>query len=258
MYRNGKQRAIADNITKQMKINEQTKKAVNPFNNLPKGAAANETEHPSNLATVSVAVIVQSAAEVEAENKVLKVGREVVSAIGNVSVKYLDLVMLIRREKIMPKIVSRALLQLGFKKTRVSEVNRVAGASDAVFSQYEARMIGFENALDLARLEKKGEKAQLTPAGHLLLSDGVITQKEGEGVVHDLESDDKDTPPARKVKTLGQKLKEAATEIVVNSTKDKEWDFPGLGKVIFKVDPQRGAPRSANTGKKAAATPAKA
>jgi len=64
---------------------------------------------------------------------------------------WLNLCKYIRTNSIPPKVVSGELVALGFAKTRISEVNRVANASDEVWSEYEARGLGFRHALELVR-----------------------------------------------------------------------------------------------------------
>jgi hypothetical protein len=64
---------------------------------------------------------------------------------------WLNLCKYIRQHNVSPKVVSGQLVPLGFVKTRVSEVNRVANAPDPVWNEYEGRAIGFRATLELVR-----------------------------------------------------------------------------------------------------------
>jgi len=64
---------------------------------------------------------------------------------------YLDLCLYIRKNMVSPKLVSREMEAMGFNRQVISRVNKVANAADDVFSQFQARTIGFNNVLALAR-----------------------------------------------------------------------------------------------------------
>jgi len=64
---------------------------------------------------------------------------------------YLDLCLYIRKNEVAPKLVSVTMTEMGFNRQVVSRVNKVAGASDELFSQFEARTIGFNKVLELSR-----------------------------------------------------------------------------------------------------------
>jgi len=64
---------------------------------------------------------------------------------------WLELCKFIRQNSLAPKVVSEQLGALGFVKSRISEVNRVANAPDEVWNEYEARGLGFRHALELVR-----------------------------------------------------------------------------------------------------------
>jgi len=93
----------------------------------------------------------EQALAVKQEIKFKDLSVEVITATMEVGKKYLNLCSYIRAEKIAPKQVTQWLLDLGFAKTRASEVNRVAQAPDEVFSQLQARALSWKGALDLAR-----------------------------------------------------------------------------------------------------------
>lgn len=124
-----------------------------PFNpGTPKPEAGIMTPPPAPAPKSSE----QSAAEdknvaVGHEIKFKSLAVEIITATMEVGKKYLNLCTYIRTEKIAPKQATTWLLDLGFAKSRASEINRVAQASDEVFSQLQARALGWKGALELAR-----------------------------------------------------------------------------------------------------------
>lgn len=64
---------------------------------------------------------------------------------------YLDLCLYIRKNAVPPKLVSYEMDVMGFNRQVISRVNKVANASDELFSQFEARTIGFNKVLELSR-----------------------------------------------------------------------------------------------------------
>lgn len=64
---------------------------------------------------------------------------------------YLDLCNYIRDNLVAPKLVSFELGEMGFNRQVVSRINKVANAADDVYSQFAARLIGFNKTLELAR-----------------------------------------------------------------------------------------------------------
>jgi len=64
---------------------------------------------------------------------------------------YLDLCLYIRSNTVEPKLVSTEMAAMGFNRQVISRVNKVANASDELFSQFEARTIGFNKVLELSR-----------------------------------------------------------------------------------------------------------
>jgi len=64
---------------------------------------------------------------------------------------YLDLCLYIRKNMVPMKLVSSAMTEMGFNRQVVSRVNKVANASDALWSEFEARTIGFNKVLELSR-----------------------------------------------------------------------------------------------------------
>lgn len=87
------------------------------------------------------------------------IAQEIIEATLETGNKYLRLCKFIRENKIAPKDATRWLLDLGFHKARASMINKVAQSGDEVFSQWEARQIGFHGVLKLSR-ENIGELKQ--------------------------------------------------------------------------------------------------
>lgn len=75
----------------------------------------------------------------------------VIEAAGQLGQKFYDLTVYIRRGQIAPAIVRRHLEGMGFNKSRISEINRVANASEENWRDFEARAIGFRSCLDAER-----------------------------------------------------------------------------------------------------------
>lgn len=154
-----------------------------------------------------------SAADAQACDFIEATGREIIKATGEIAGKYLVLVNYIRSHKVGPKLVTDTLLKLGFKKTRVSEINRVAQASDEVFSKYQARAIGFDKALEMARKVDKDGKviAEPTPALKLLADAHQIGQSEYDEAVDEVAASGGKKPVR---KSSGQLLKAHALAMV--------------------------------------------
>jgi len=83
--------------------------------------------------------------------EISKLCREVIAATVQTGKVYLKLCLYIRENMVAPKLVTAQMLEMGFNKQVVSRVNKVANASDEVFSQFAASTIGFNKALDMAR-----------------------------------------------------------------------------------------------------------
>lgn len=112
-----------------------------------------------------------------------KIGVEIIQSTGQLAGKYLELCLYIRRNKVGPKLVSQEMTKLGFKRSRVSEVNRVANSSDKLFSEYQAKLIGFDKCLEMARIEIAAdgkETKALTEGAKLLSESGSLTGKDLE------------------------------------------------------------------------------
>jgi len=110
----------------------------------------------------TLATTVETRLEVAHQTMVDKLGREIITAHGVTATKYLQLCLYIRENKVGPKTVSLSLGKLGFKRTRISEINRVAQASDKLFYDYEAKLIGFEKCLEFVRRGGEGGENEPT------------------------------------------------------------------------------------------------
>jgi len=91
------------------------------------------------------------AIEVRQGAEIKKLAREIIEATVATGKVYLKLCLYIRENMVAPKLVSAELAEMGFNKQVISRVNKVANASDEVFSLFAASTIGFNKALDMAR-----------------------------------------------------------------------------------------------------------
>jgi len=96
---------------------------------------------------------VVTAEEVRAEHvkTVAGFGAEIVLSHIKTSDIYYKMCLYIRTEKVSEASVRDALEPFDFVKQRITEINRVANASDALWSEFEARRLSFRRTLDLTR-----------------------------------------------------------------------------------------------------------
>lgn len=73
--------------------------------------------------------------------------------------KYWELCVLIRDRQIAPDVVTKELVEVGFRPERIAEVKRVCFASVPVFEDFRAGKIGFRFALQRARTEATDDAA---------------------------------------------------------------------------------------------------
>jgi len=92
----------------------------------------------------------------------VKLGFDIMQGHAKLGQQYVDLVLVFRKNSVNPKQVSNILGALGFKRSRISEINRVVSAAPTVFKQLEAREIGFRDALETARGGAPLDVLQLT------------------------------------------------------------------------------------------------
>jgi len=180
---------------------------------------------------------VLSAEQVKHSDFVKGLGQDIIRKTGEIGGLYLKLIIGIRTNKIAPKLVSFELGALGFRRSRVSEINRVANASDKLFSEFEARVIGFDKALELARAEK-GKPASPTPAATLLLGSGDVDSEDVERAEKEAEAP---STPSKKV-PMALKIKAAAKLILANAKTERTWwnEGEGFKLMLVKCNPQDG------------------
>lgn len=185
-------------------------------------------------------VEVQSKIEVAQEQTIVQMGTDIIRHTGELGAKYFTLCKFIRDNKVAPKLVSFALNKLGFKRSRISEVNRVANASDKLFKEYEAKLIGFDKCLDLSRLEDG--KVKITPAAELLLKDKSVT---AEDVKEASDAEQVPSGSATPAATPSQKIKAHAMAILKLASRpcqfrDKESSFIVIVQKLDKTGPAIG------------------
>jgi len=158
--------------------------------------------------------------ETKDERLVRECGEAIIKKTGEVAGLYLSLCLTIRENSIAPATVSVTLKALGFAKSRVAEINRVANAPEDVFTNYQARAIGFNKALEFARVDKDG--VHETPAAKLLAAghpSPMSKDEIGEAVSDDDGKPSEDKKPASKA----EKMNRAAAAIFKAATKPKVW-----------------------------------
>jgi len=185
------------------------KKNANAKSVSPVVASAPATSSNVVLTTIDGKVTAQTADEVKQAAMVQGLAIDIIRATGELAGKYLRLCLYIRQEKVSPKLVSYELKTLGFKKSRISEVNRVAHSSDKLFSDYQAKLIGFDRCLELSRIESPGAVATVTKAAQLLVGQGSLTEKEVDDSTASPAPTGEGTPPATDL----EKIKRAARTI---------------------------------------------
>lgn len=93
--------------------------------------------------------------------EIIRLGKDLLAAVIGTGEKYLNLCQYIRKNEVAPKLVSADLGGLGFSRQTVSKINRVAGASDELWNEFEARSVGFNKMLQLTRGDKPNEATKL-------------------------------------------------------------------------------------------------
>jgi len=159
---------------------------------------------------------VVTAEQVRAEHvrTVADFGAAIVLAHIKTSDIYYKMCLYIRTEKVSEDAVRDALEPLDFIKQRITEINRVANASDALWSEFEARRLSFRRTLELSRgtvqLLLENQRPELTAQ---FPEEGAESEKSQEG-----KEQEKDAPyylnldreameaAAMKLCKLGEKL----------------------------------------------------
>jgi hypothetical protein len=178
------------------------------------GASGSEKEQKTDVLTG------KEAAQADA---VAMLGKAIITATGVVAGKYLDLCLYIRKHSVAPKLVSFELQRLGFKRSRISEVNRVAQASENLFRQYEAKMIGFDKVLNMSRVEKPGTLPIASPAALLLEQNHAVNSDEVDAMVK--KENTPGTAEGKKVRKASDALTSAAKVLCCKSTREKVYRF---------------------------------
>lgn len=191
-------------------------------------AMREEREGKKKVALVkSVAGPVEVVTKQEMEFK--RLAQEIVEGTVSLGGRYLALCDFIRANQVSPKDSTKWLLDLGFHKAKASEINRVAQAPDEVYSQLQARTLGWRGVLQLARgnvTEMKqaasvgGDPAMIETLTAIEAELEVVdkSQKEAEasGVVKSDEEKEAD-----KAATLKEGMERAAKQILVRGLKLK-------------------------------------
>jgi len=97
--------------------------------------------------------------------KLHALGRDVLTAVIGVGEKYLTLCKFIRDNQIAAKKARYELGEVGFHRSVISKINRVAYAGDAEWKAFEGRLIGFNKVLDLTRAPARKLLAEATGTG---------------------------------------------------------------------------------------------
>jgi len=90
-------------------------------------------------------------AEKEQKEYVQRVGSEIVKGTVEVAGKYRQLVAYIRLHTVAPKLVTAWLAPLGFERSRISEIKKIADAPANIYQAFMAEQIGYRGALKLTR-----------------------------------------------------------------------------------------------------------
>jgi hypothetical protein len=128
----------------------------------------------------------------------------------------------IRKNKLAPKLVSHELGQLGFRKEVVSKINRVAFASDELFSRFQAKMIGFDRVLMLARAEGPAGGDKATPAAKALhecgaLSTDDLTESEKAEAIPSTRSASKSATPLMRIESAVAAIMKQMSSLTPNA-----------------------------------------
>jgi len=168
----------------------------------------------------AVTTTVQTKEEAAHSQMLVNFGSSIIRKIGEAVQTYLELVTYIRHNKVAPKLVTFELRKIGFKKSKVSEINRVAHASDAVFNLYSAKIMGFDKVLELARHESKNGPIESTEAARLLLEQGTLSKSDVQKAM----DEEEEATGTRPKKSAVVKMENAALQILNLAKKAKAWE----------------------------------
>jgi len=164
--------------------------------------------------------------------------KSIVTKTGELGTLYFDLCMMIRKapDFFSPKVVAARLSDLGFHRVRISEINRVARADEKVFSQWQARALGFNRVLQLAR----GNDGKIieTKAKQILVESGALSKTEAGKIV-----EAETTPgPDKKKRSNSEIMKSAARVLCNNATRNVHYHFEDCRYEVFvKLMPAKSA-----------------
>jgi len=138
----------------------------------------------------------------EQSKKLQLLGLEAIKAVVAVADRYFALITFIREQKVDKKLATHSLTTVGFEKSIVSKLLKIAHAPDDVFDLYAARTVGFNKVLKLTRDAEKIIKG-LKPGETKLLEaiDETVTEAEREA-----EAEEKSKEPVDTVATKTTRL----------------------------------------------------
>jgi hypothetical protein len=165
------------------------------------------------LKAQSIGVQVQTKEQVKQDHAITVLAKEIIKVHGLVAEKYRDLILYVRQHKVDPKLVTIRLLALGFKRSRISEVLKVAEAPANVFQPFAAKQIGFGRALEFAR--RDGRKIVVTEATTVL----GISPKEAKTTLPPVSAD------TAKPKPYGARMREWAKQLAFHAKHEHSFDF---------------------------------
>lgn len=154
-----------------------------------------------------------------------KFGMEIVQGVIVVGHKYCELCYYIRANKVPPTLVAFELGRLGFKRQRISEINRVAQAPDEVFAAFQAHYIGFYKCLDLVVGDSRDGWRE-SEAAKVMVAAGILSNEE---LARQIENHKRYLEFERKLRGKGvqAELKRAAHILAAKSLGPAEYRFPG-------------------------------
>jgi hypothetical protein len=103
--------------------------------------------------TVQVSQDAKGAAVIQTKNEIefKKLAQEIIADTVKIGEKWLSLCIFIREHQIEKKDATQWLLDLGFHKSKASEVIKVASTPPELFSKFQARLLGWRGVLSAAR-----------------------------------------------------------------------------------------------------------
>jgi len=162
------------------------------------------------------------------DKPLLKIARDCVNAAINLGMTYLELVGDIRKRSIDPVTVTATLKEAGFADSRISEVKRVAFASEEVYKEIAAAQLGFKAAVTAARLAEHKEDIERGDFVKLLES----SEQEAADEPPVTEPPDGATQHAKDVAAYKNAIEKAAMLFVKLGYKKQDKTFEGVRFVV--------------------------